>query len=72
MAAKKLQKLPKLQQPNPKRYNKQGSNEVRSPAGFRAIEDEKPVIDSSQLRDGDGLVKFKYNGRHRKTAMTGW
>jgi hypothetical protein len=28
---------------------------VRSPAGFRAIEDEKLVIDSSQLRDGDGL-----------------
>jgi hypothetical protein len=32
-----------------------GNNEVRSPAGFRAIEDEKLVIDSSQLRDGDGL-----------------
>ncbi len=29
--------------------------EVRSPTGFRAIEDEKLVIDSSQLRDGDGL-----------------
>ena len=33
----------------------QTNNEVRSPAGFRAIEDEKLVIDSSQLRDGDGL-----------------
>jgi hypothetical protein len=33
----------------------QSNKEVRSPAGFRAIEDEKLVIDSSQLRDGDGL-----------------
>ena len=28
---------------------------MRSPAGFRAVEDEKLVIDSSQLSDGDGL-----------------
>ena len=49
-------KLPKLQQPNPKKVQQtQANNEVRSPAGFRAIEDEKLVIDSSQLRDGDGL-----------------
>ena len=33
----------------------EANNEIRSPAGFRAIEDEKLVIDSSQLRDGDGL-----------------
>ena len=33
----------------------QANNEVRSPTGFRAIEDEKLVIDSSQLSDGDGL-----------------
>jgi hypothetical protein len=33
----------------------QAKKETRSPAGFRAIEDEKLVIDSSQLRDGDGL-----------------
>ena len=33
----------------------QANSEIRSPAGFRAVEDEKLVIDSSQLRDGDGL-----------------
>ena len=27
----------------------------RSPIGFRAVEDEQLVIDTSQLRDGDGL-----------------
>ena len=31
------------------------NDDVRSPTGFRAIEDEKLIIDSSQLRDGDGL-----------------
>ena len=31
------------------------SRNSRSPEGFRAVEDEQLVIDTSQLRDGDGL-----------------
>jgi hypothetical protein len=56
-AAKKVAKnITKSSGANSKKVKKtQPSSEVRSPTGFRAIEDEKLVIDSSQLRDGDGL-----------------
>ena len=33
----------------------QGNKTSRSPEGFRALEDEQLVIDTSQLKDGDGL-----------------
>ena len=57
LAAKKVaKKITKASAAKSKKVQKtQGNNEVRSPSGFRAIEDEKLVIDSSQLRDGDGL-----------------
>ena len=56
-AAKKVaKKITKASAAKAKKVQQaQAGNEVRSPAGFRAIEDEKLVIDSSQLRDGDGL-----------------
>jgi len=57
MAAKKVaKKITKASAAKSKKIQQtQANNEVRSPAGFRAVEDEKLVIDSSQLRDGDGL-----------------
>ena len=57
MAAKKVaKKITKASLAKSKKVGQtQANNEVRSPSGFRAIEDEKLVIDSSQLRDGDGL-----------------
>jgi hypothetical protein len=44
-AARKKQKLQQVAK----------SEVSRVPAGFRAVEDEQLVIDTSQLRDGDGL-----------------
>ncbi|MDC0062776.1 hypothetical protein OAJ84_02140 [Candidatus Puniceispirillum sp.] len=57
IAAKKVaKKITKASAAKSKKVQQtQVNNEVRSPAGFRAVEDEKLVIDSSQLRDGDGL-----------------
>ncbi|MFL2845472.1 MAG: hypothetical protein ACJ0BO_04335 [Candidatus Puniceispirillaceae bacterium] len=57
IAAKKVaKKITKASAAKSKKVQQtQGNNEVRSPTGFRAVEDEKLVIDSSQLRDGDGL-----------------
>lgn len=51
--AKKITKASAAKSKNAQQM--QANEEARSPAGFRAIEDEKLVIDSSQLRDGDGL-----------------
>ena len=57
IAAKKVaKKITKASAAKSKKVQQtQANNEVRSPTGFRAVEDEKLVIDSSQLRDGDGL-----------------
>ena len=57
IAAKKVaKKITKASAAKSKKAQQtQANNEVRSPTGFRAVEDEKLVIDSSQLRDGDGL-----------------
>jgi len=57
LAAKKVaKKITKASAAKSKKVQQtQANNEIRSPTGFRAIEDEKLVIDSSQLRDGDGL-----------------
>jgi hypothetical protein len=57
IAAKKVaKKITKASAAKSKKVQQtQAKNEVRSPTGFRAVEDEKLVIDSSQLRDGDGL-----------------
>jgi hypothetical protein len=57
MAAKKVaKKITKASAAKSKKVQQaQANSGVRSPAGFRAVEDEKLVIDSSQLSDGDGL-----------------
>jgi hypothetical protein len=57
LAAKKVaKKITRATAASSKQIQQNQTNkEVRSPTGFRAIEDEKLVIDSSQLRDGDGL-----------------
>ena len=56
VAKKVAKKLTKASAAKSKKVQQTQANiEIRSPAGFRAVEDEKLVIDSSQLRDGDGL-----------------
>ena len=74
MAAKKVaKKITKASAAKSKKAQQaQANSGVRSPAGFRAVEDEKLVIDSSQLSDGDGLGEVQYNGKSLKMAMTGW
>jgi hypothetical protein len=55
-AAKADKKIKKTLAGNTKQaQEKQGNSPSRSPEGFRAVEDEQLVIDTSQLRDGDGL-----------------
>ena len=55
-AARALKKTKKAATSGAKQAQKAEKNtNSRSPEGFRALEDEQLVIDTSQLRDGDGL-----------------
>ena len=60
VAKKVAKKIAQSSQSNAKKVQQPRSNKnVRSPTGFRAVEDEKLVIDTSQLRDGDGLGEVR-------------
>jgi hypothetical protein len=54
-AGKTAKKIKKTGTNSTKSAQAKANKNSRSPEGFRAVEDEQLVIDTSQLRDGDGL-----------------